>query len=49
MSLPDQIRGYDVVKEANIDKTKALKIKYLNEFNGNHINIVNKFPIASGE
>ena len=49
LSLPDQIRGYDVVKEANIDKTKALKIKYLNEFNGNHINIVNKFPIASGE
>jgi len=45
-SLPEQIKGYDVVKEKNIESTKILKEKYLNEFYGNNINIVNKFPMA---
>ena len=48
-SLPDQIKGYDVVKEKNIETTKILKEKYLNEFYGNNINIVNKFPMAASE
>ena len=48
-SLPQQIKGYDVIKELNIEKTKILEDKYFNEFNGNNINIVNKYPIAAGE
>ena len=48
-SLPEQIKGYDVVKEKNIETTKILKEKYLNEFYGNNINIVNKYPMAASE
>jgi len=47
-SLPDHIKGYDVVKEANIEKTKLLKQQYFNEFNGTNINIVNTYPKAAG-
>jgi len=48
-SYPEEIKGYDVVKDKNIEKAKILKDKYMNEFNGNTINIVNKYPIAAGE
>ena len=48
-SLPEHIKGYDVVKESSIEKSKILKEKYLNEFTGNTINIVNKYPKAAGE
>ena len=47
-SLPDHIKGYDVVKEANIEKTKLLKQQYFNEFNGTNINIVNTYPKSAG-
>jgi len=47
-SLPDHIKGYDVVKEANIEKAKLLKQQYFNEFNGTNINIVNTYPKAAG-
>ncbi len=48
-SLPDHIKGYDVVKEANIEKTKLLKEQYFNEFKGISIDVVNKYPKVSGE
>ena len=46
--LPDQIKGYDVVKESNIEKTKLLKEQYFNEFYGKNIEVVNKYPKAVG-
>ena len=42
-SLPDHIKGYDVVKELNIEKAKLLKQQYFNELNGNNIETVNKY------
>jgi indolepyruvate ferredoxin oxidoreductase len=48
-SLPDHIRGYDVVKEASIEKTKLLKDQYFNEFKGISIDVVNKYPKVAGE
>ena len=48
-SLPDHIKGYDVVKELNIEKTKLLKEQYFNEFYGKNIEVVNKYPKAVGE
>jgi indolepyruvate ferredoxin oxidoreductase len=48
-SLPDHIKGYDVVKESNIEKTKLLKEQYFNEFYGKNIEVVNKYPKAVGE
>ena len=47
-SLPDHIKGYDVVKELNIEKAKLLKHQYFNELNGKNIEIVNKFPKTAG-
>lgn len=46
-SLPDHIKGYDVVKELNIEKAKLLKQQYFNELNGNNIEIVNKYKNAA--
>ena len=48
-SLPDHIKGYDVVKELNIEKAKLLKHQYFNELSGKNIEIVNKFPKAAGD
>ena len=48
-SLPDHIKGYDVVKESNIEKTKLLKEQYFNEFYGKNIEVVNKYPKAVGD
>ena len=46
--LPDHIKGYDVVKESNIEKSKLLKEQYFNEFYGKNIEVVNKYPKAIG-
>jgi indolepyruvate ferredoxin oxidoreductase len=46
--LPDHIKGYDVVKESNIEKSKLLKEQYFNEFYGKNIEVVNKYPKAVG-
>ena len=46
--LPDHIKGYDVVKELNIQKAKLLKQQYFNELNGNNIETVNKYIKAAG-
>ena len=47
-SLPDHIKGYDVVKESSIEKSKLLKDQYFNEFYGKNIEVVNKYPKAVG-
>ena len=50
-SLPEQIRGYDVVKEQSIHKVKGLKMQYFDEFKNEKINVVNTYPnenIAGG-
>lgn len=47
-SLPDHIKGYDVVKESSIEKSKLLKDRYFNEFYGKNIEVVNKYPKAVG-
>ena len=42
-SIPELIRGYDIVKEESVEKAKKLQIQHMNDFNNGKIEVVKTY------
>ena len=42
-SIPELIRGYDIVKEESVEKAKKLQIQHMNDFNNGKIEAVKTY------